>query len=670
MTVRERPPIELHDAPAEHACVSCGAGVEGFRCGHCGAAKVVNGYRVERLISQGPHSRVYQARSPGGEKVALKELVFALVPDVVQLEAFEREAKILKALDHPRIPKFIDSFQDGSGVHTRLYLVQQFVEGTPLSKLADRANDAGFVEAVARDVLEVLAYLHTRQPKVLHRDIKPANLILGEDGRVKVVDFGAALAHPRGATHGATLVGTFGYMPPEQLGGTVNETSDLYALGASLLHLLTGRPPTEFLNTSTEIEIPSDVAMPERLRVFLHGLTARRREQRYRTAATAQRALDGLEEVKFTSGERQTTVPGRGLPRYAWWVAAGLIALGVGLRLFGLNEVNEAEPVSGKASASVKASPIAPVVSDRIVQSWVAHDDPIQSISWSPERERIATSDSKGVVRIWHPWTGSLTLALDMQVPADVVAFSPDGQAIAIGSSGGEELVLWEVAPESRERFRIQTTGGVQAVAFSPDGREVLTGGGLQTGKVWHALSGKRLRELDMKREGGVRAVAYDPRGRFVALGSGMNDLTTRVKLFGAGYGEPGIAFDGHAGMIHAVAVSSDGETIASASADSTWLWSRDPKHPRRQIQTVTAPAGRISLAFSPDGTLLARANSAAGVELFDVATGRLLTALVDDVALSVNGIAFSPDGRYLAGAGNDRQVRIWDVLPAPIARE
>src|ERR1041384_8234380 len=222
-------------------CPICEAALAGQRCDACGAASSPGGFRVTRLLSQTVHGRVYEAAAADGARVALKELVFALAPDAKTIDAFEREARVLAALEHPAIPRFVGAFREGEGIHLRLYLAQELIDGAPLKPplAPDDARD------VARQVLGVLSYLHERG--VLHRDIKPANLLMRADGRISLVDFGVARELLREVTHGGTLVGTFGYMPLEQLGGTVDARSDLYALGATLLHCITGVEPAQLL---------------------------------------------------------------------------------------------------------------------------------------------------------------------------------------------------------------------------------------------------------------------------------------------------------------------------------------------------------------------------------------------------------------------------------------
>src|SRR5262249_23573497 len=150
-------------------------------------------------------------------------------------------AKFLRALEHPAIPRFRASFEEGRGVHTRYYLAQDLVDGRALDQLDDHWYSEAEIIDIAKQVLEVLVYLQSLSPMVIHRDIKPANLIKRADGTIAVVDFGAA--HMHGTTMGSTTIGTFGYMPIEQLAGIVDATTDGFALGATLLYLLTRQEP-------------------------------------------------------------------------------------------------------------------------------------------------------------------------------------------------------------------------------------------------------------------------------------------------------------------------------------------------------------------------------------------------------------------------------------------
>jgi serine/threonine-protein kinase len=322
------------------------------------------GYRVLRLLSQSPHGRLYVAEAPGGGQVALKELVFSLVPEVRQLEAFEREARLLRQVSHPRIPRFVDSFQEGSGVHTRLYLAQELIQGTSLRDLLHkrRLRDEEAFE-VARQVLDVLRYLHELSPRIVHRDVKPANLVRREDGAVFLVDFGAARDLFGSGTAGATMVGTFGYMPPEQLGGTLDETCDLYALGASLLHLLSGRTPEEMLASDLSLDVAAHAFVSSRMERFLLHLIARDPAARFRSALDAQLALES------SSGDNQ--------PVPLWRRSAvAMLALGavavVGAAVWAVRPARAPEP-----TPPPEASPT--------VTALAKQDAPARPPPWEPQ---------------------------------------------------------------------------------------------------------------------------------------------------------------------------------------------------------------------------------------------------------------------------------------------
>jgi serine/threonine protein kinase len=313
----------------QRCCIACSKPVNADRCGWCGVALAAGGFTVEHVLAQGAQGRVYRARDDEGCAVALKELLFAAVPDTAQIDAFEREAATLKTLTHPAIPRFIRSFSEGNGVNLRLYLASELIEG---ESLASRIRRAPLSESelltLARQALAVLAYLHDRSPPVIHRDIKPDNLLIKPDGKLVLVDFGSArrISGPR--TYTSTLVGTFGYMPLEQLGGTVDRTSDLYALGATLLHAATGKPPSELLADEYGLRIPIEV--PARLRPVIERMVRVRPEQRF---ANAEQVLKALEDPSASSQPK--THPKPGATERAWRKpAVALIAI-FGLVLLG-----------------------------------------------------------------------------------------------------------------------------------------------------------------------------------------------------------------------------------------------------------------------------------------------------------------------------------------------
>ncbi|WP_374689400.1 serine/threonine protein kinase [Promineifilum sp.] len=201
-------------------------------------------YRIVQLLGQGGMGAVYRAWDLNLKKtVALKENSDAS-PEARQ--QFEREATMLAHLSHPNLPRVTDHFFLSNQGQ---YLVMDYVEGEDLESMLDRLRRLPEDQALnwVVQVCDALAYLHNRPQPIIHRDIKPANIRITQDGRAVLVDFGISKVYDAEAktTLGARAV-TPGYSPPEQYGGgSTDARSDIYALGATLYHLLTGSAPPE-----------------------------------------------------------------------------------------------------------------------------------------------------------------------------------------------------------------------------------------------------------------------------------------------------------------------------------------------------------------------------------------------------------------------------------------
>jgi hypothetical protein len=277
---------------ATPGCAGCGRVLRGPRCSDCGVAAFAGRYRILKVLGAASDRRTYLAQDGAGKRVTLKEIALATARDAYTLEAFEREARLLRQLRHPRIPAFVDSFAVGEGPGLRFYVAHRFVEGVPLEQeIEQRLYAETEVLDTVEEILRTLVHLQSLSPPVFHRDVKPANLIRRGDGTLMLVDFGAA--RERTATlRSATMVGSVGYMPPEQLAGQVDRTSDPYAAGATALRMLTHRHPWEFMD-GPELRLPR-LPISGGAQRFLGRLLAASPHKRYADAADALRALERL----------------------------------------------------------------------------------------------------------------------------------------------------------------------------------------------------------------------------------------------------------------------------------------------------------------------------------------------------------------------------------------
>jgi len=252
-------------------------------------------YKILDVLGRGGSGITYRAEDAfTGRQVALKELSLKGLSDWKKLELFEREARVLEDLDHPAIPDYVDYFQVDTADNRLFYIAQEIAAGQSLAELVaagDRFSETE-VERIAAAVLEVLQYLHGLNPPIIHRDIKPQNLIRGTDGRIYLVDFGAVqMAYREATAFGSTVVGTYGYMAPEQFRGQAYPATDLYGLGATLLHLLTHQNPADLPQKRLQIDFRPYVTVSEPFADWLEGLLEPLLEDRF---TSASRAFDAL----------------------------------------------------------------------------------------------------------------------------------------------------------------------------------------------------------------------------------------------------------------------------------------------------------------------------------------------------------------------------------------
>ncbi|MCO5599422.1 hypothetical protein L7F22_053525 [Adiantum nelumboides] len=252
---------------------------------------VVGGkYKILSLLGQGGLATTYEAEGLDGERVALKAISLRSIKGWKELDLFEREARVLKSLRHPGIPEYIDYFEVDSAMDRAFYIVQMVAKGRSLADLIQtgwRATEQD-VKRIAVEVLEILQYLGSLRPPVIHRDVKPENIILDEaTGAVKLVDFGAVQDAAAVTIVGSTVVGTYGYMAPEQFQNRATVLSDLYGLGCTILFLISGKPPSSFPQKRLRIEFQDSLIAEPDFRRVLERLLEPAPEDRFQRPKSA-----------------------------------------------------------------------------------------------------------------------------------------------------------------------------------------------------------------------------------------------------------------------------------------------------------------------------------------------------------------------------------------------
>jgi WD40 repeat protein/serine/threonine protein kinase len=678
------------------------------------APPAVAGYEVLGELGRGGMGVVYKARQVGLNRlVALKMVLAGRHAAPKELARFRQEAEAAARLHHPNIVQIYDIGEaEGSP-----YIALELVEGGSLvRRLRGDPQPPGpaarLVEALAR----AIHYAHRQG--IVHRDLKPANVLLTfsrlrlsdtdvaepasrkrlEEVVPKITDFGLAkrLDEPGPGTHTGEVVGTPSYMAPEQAGDRgkpVGPAADVYALGAILYELLTGRPPFKAATPlDTVLQVLHDEPVPPRrlqpglprdLETVCLKCLQKEPTRRY---GSAEALADDLRRFRHGIPVRARPVG----PRERLWkwarrrpVTAGLLVGLVLITLLGFAGVTwqwqearleraAAWKERGEAQAQrAGADKARQRARDALYYSRIAQSQ----LQWrvndftSAERtlDRCVPSAGQPDLRgwEWHYLKGLfnadlLTLGHARGGEGGAVAFSPDGQRLASvvggarpGEGGRAEVYVWG-ADDGQLLHAQAVPAGLHRLTFSPDGRRLVLAGTDGALLVWDSNTCQEL--LRRSHDGGVAAVAFSPDGKRLAT-AGWGGT---VKLWGAADGTELHTLRGHAGKVYAVAFSPDGRLLATGGEDNTVkLW--DAERGRERYTLSKHKSAVYGVAFSPDGKLLATAGSNGNLKIWEVESRQVIQSLTGNTG-AVLSIAFSPDGRYLAFCGSDSTVRAWDV--------
>jgi hypothetical protein len=277
-------------------------------------------------LGSGGQGRTFEAWDHhAGQLVAAKEMSLASARDWKSVELFRRAAETLQRLHHPGIPRLVESFAEERGGVTFYYVVQERIDGETLAEALRRGErfDETAAREIAEQVLAVLSYLHAQSPPIIHRDLKPSNLMRREDGSLVLIDFDLvrSVSRPEG---GSTMAaGTSGFAPLEQYFGMPVPASDLYALGATLVALLSRLEPADLMPPGEHrVDFEGQVAVSDGFAGVLAHLLEPEVSRRYQAAA----------EVLTDLAQGGRPGEGRRRRRRGGWLAPGCRRIVRGLR--------------------------------------------------------------------------------------------------------------------------------------------------------------------------------------------------------------------------------------------------------------------------------------------------------------------------------------------------
>lgn len=320
--------------------------------------------------------------------------------------------------------------------------------------------------------------------------------------------------------------------------------------------------------------------------------------------------------------------------------------------------------VSGSSDSTVRIWTIA---KGQCLNILKGHKSFIWSVAFSPDGMMVASGSEDGTIKLWDAETGNCLKTLSGHTRwVRTVAFSPDSETLASG--GGDRTVkLWDVSKGTCRQTLEGHTQRLRALAFSPDGAMLASGGGDHTVRLWDCGTGGCLRTLH-GHSSRLTSVAFSPDGKLLA--SGGEDLS--VRLWQVTTGQCLKNWQGYASWVQSVVFSPDGTILASSSEDrKVRLWNLEDTETKENLHYSPLPTlleghtGWVcSVAFSPNGKMLASASSDYSVKLWDVATRKCTATLVGHTRW-IRSVAFSPDGKTVASCSGDYTVKLWDVATA-----
>lgn len=675
-------------------------------CQACASKLVLrNRYRAITLIGQSGFGRTFLAvdeDKPSKPRCVIKQLF----PQAQctnnanaqkAAELFEQEAVRLDELGkHPHIPELLAYFVE----ENRQYLVQEFIDGQNLAQILE--TESAFRETQIRNLLKsllpVLQFIHTHQ--VIHRDIKPENIIRRPDGKLFLVDFGAAkYATGTALLRTGTTLGTPEYVAPEQAIGKAIFASDLYSLGVTCIHLLTRMSPFDLSDRGEDTWVWRQYlvnnSVSDELSRILDKLIETATNRRYQAAEEVIKDLNppqphqpyvedyyqqGIDKSKRGNYKEAIEDFNQILfinPNHAdAYKCRGLAQSKLGKNQLAIADFQQAADLYLKLGNTVDylyardciRKPQIPT-SQRLAQNWrcvqtlTGHSGifaGVLSVAISPDGLTLASAGEDYTIKLWNLIAGQevreVRTLYGHSKFVRAVTFSPNGEILA--SCGDDKIIkLWH----SRNGVEIDNLTGhsqeVTTVAISPNGEILASGSDDKTIKLWNLWTGQEICTLSGHSDY-IQSVTFSPDGQTLASGS----CDKSIKIWNMKTGQEIRTLSRHSRCVKAVTFSRDSQTIISGSEDNKIkVWKLDTGSLR---STLSSPSGgiygMIAIAISPDGQILASGGrNDKTIKIWHLGTEKLLCTLTGH-SKSVSSLVFSHDGQTLFSGSYDKTIKIW----------
>jgi serine/threonine-protein kinase len=659
---------------------------------------VLGPYVILDQLGEGGMGRVYKARETAGNRlVALKVIHHHHVSGGSDaLVRFQREAKAAAALGHPNVVRVIDAGQ----ARGRYYIAMELLEGSDLGELVKHQGRLPVNQACDYIRQACLGLQHIHERGLIHRDIKPSNLFVSayDPGRqtrglepvlrptalgiVKILDLGLVRRNVASVNAALTredmTLGTPDYIAPEQAkdSSRVDIRADLYGLGCTFYHLLTGQPPfpngtalEKLIMHTMDYPAPVESLRPELPRtvgVIVRKLMAKAPAERYQTPLEVLQAVDAVTASTPRSRAVPNVLAAPTVPPESptpSMKATPLPPLAVG-RPSALGNPHRTALPARPATVTAPLAEAAPSVQDARLVARLKAGGCVTCLAFTHDRNTLASAEADGKVRLWgfHDSKPRQVAVLDSDMPyAGALAFDPAGQTLAVGSGDTDgRLELWHVAGlvPSRRAALPAHTAAITGLAFAPAGNSFASAGDDASVLIWDVGTHDPRRRSALKGDApGVAALAYAPDGRSLAVGQ-RNGLV-RLWTLGRIWSPAATVLSGHTSGITSIAYAPDSRALVTGSADQTVrIWDLAGKPHARATLTGATHTIRL-VSFTAEGKEVSAISASWQALHWEAGSGTMLPGwtLPRDLICS---LAITHDGRYLAAGLTSGRINIY----------